>query len=87
MTIKSAISGIIGKTIIGVVVTRNDCEPENQLFIVFSDGTQYEIWGEFSTGGGLARGGMDEAERYARSFGGEVTHIERLGKLPALVQR
>jgi hypothetical protein len=29
MAIKSAISDIIGKTITGVVVTRNDCEPEN----------------------------------------------------------
>jgi hypothetical protein len=76
MAIKSAIRDVIGRTSAGVFITKNRGEPQNQLFIVFSDGTHYEIWGHVSTAGGVDRGGLDEAERYARSFGGELTRYE-----------
>lgn len=63
---KSGISQIIGRTISSVAVIQNNHAPSNQVFLVFTDGTYYEFWGnEFSCAGGIDQGGMEAALDYA----------------------
>ena len=76
MTVKSDIRGILGKTITGVLVSANPRQPPTQLFLVFSDGTFYEIYGQLSSAGGLDQGGMAGAEKYATMFQGKQTKYE-----------
>jgi hypothetical protein len=76
MSIKDGIRGIVGKTITGVVASRNRSDPRQQLFLVFSDGTSYELYsssGDLHSASGLDRGDADAARRYALGFQGEVT--------------
>jgi hypothetical protein len=35
---------IVGKTISGIIVRRGAESPRNQSFLLFDDGTAYEIW-------------------------------------------
>lgn len=72
MSVKSQIQGIIGKKISGVVVAENPRPPHSQVFLVFDDGTHYEFYGQVNSASGLDRGGMEEAERYAKKCGGDV---------------
>jgi hypothetical protein len=74
---KDGINEIIGKKIRGVVVSRNERrEPENQVFIVFDDGTYFEFYGSrFTCNGGVDRGDAEVAINYARHFGAEITQI------------
>src|SRR5258705_2490789 len=45
---------IVGKTIAAVVLAANKRAPEQQVFLVFSDGTSFEFWGSaFSCCAGL----------------------------------
>ncbi|WP_460758025.1 hypothetical protein [Lysobacter fragariae] len=65
---------IVGKQISAVVVAANDRDPRTQLFLVFSDGTYFEIWGNTFTGAGaLDRGGTPEVLQYVTTCGGRVT--------------
>ena len=52
--IKKSLLSIVGKTLRAVVVCqRPGSEPESQLFLVFKDGTSFEIWvdqSQFSMG-------------------------------------
>jgi hypothetical protein len=51
MSIKDAIRDIVGKKIVGVVFNENDHPSPTlakQVFLVFEDGTNYEIYGDFA---------------------------------------
>jgi len=71
--IKDGIREIIGKTITGVLAKKSDGPPKAQLFLMFSDGTYYEIYSsvELSSCGGLDRGGREDVVQYM----GETTHV------------
>jgi hypothetical protein len=63
---KDGIREVLGKTISGIVVGENSTQPKVQLFITFTDGTYFEIYGEsFSCASGVNRGGVAEATKYA----------------------
>ena len=65
---------IVGKLITGVVVASSPNDPKNQLFLTFSDGTYFEIWGAaFSCASALDQGGAAAAIAYASKNGGKVT--------------
>jgi hypothetical protein len=77
--IRSEVRGIIGKTIVGVLVADNQRQPERQVFLVFGDGTYYEFFspnGQLGFTGGPHLGDMAKAEKYARGGGGFVTKFE-----------
>ncbi len=76
MTVKTAIREILGRTVTGVLVSENPRHPPTQLFLVFSDGTSYEIYGQLSSASGLDKGGMAAAEQYAAGFRGTQTKYE-----------
>lgn len=64
--VKSGIQEILGKTIVGVLATQNDNELGNQVFLSFSDGTWFEIYGRHITcAGGVCRGTDMTAKDYA----------------------
>jgi len=71
---KDEIKLIVGKKIGAVVVSeRCDRGPNSQVFLVFDDGTAYELYGDVNGSGGLDRGGTGWAIGYAKKFGGDVT--------------
>jgi hypothetical protein len=77
MHIENAIPGILGKTITGVVVKRDQLtrSPASQVFLVFSDNTYFEIYastGDITSTSSLSRGGMPEVRRYM-SENAEIT--------------
>jgi len=41
-----AISHILGKTISGVIVKEGDETPRGQVFLLFADGTYYELYSD-----------------------------------------
>ena len=70
---KSGIRQVLGKTISGIVVTGNDKEPMIQLFLTFTDGTFFEIWGNsFDCCSELDSGGVAEVKMYAESQGATI---------------
>ena len=69
---KSGIKQIIGKTVTGVVVADSHIRncPDRHIFITFTDGTFFEVYGEnFSGASGLNTGGLPEVMDY-------VNHLE-----------
>lgn len=69
---KNGLKEIVGKQIVSVVVA--DSNPRQQVFLVFSDGTRIEFWGE-SFG---CRGGLDKAagiEEYVESGAGRIQRV------------
>jgi len=43
MALKAAVADIIGKTIKHIVVKEGDRQPRSQVFLVFTDGSYYEL--------------------------------------------
>jgi len=79
---KDGISDIIGKTISDVVIANKDSEPKLEVFLVFSDGTYFEFWGNSFTGaGGVNRGGLVEVSDYVKSMGARITEVYPANKL------
>lgn len=80
---KGGLKEIIGKTITSVVVGSNKTDPQNQVFLIFSDGTRFEFWGpQFSCAGGVDSGGVSEAIHHIEvSMGGTVTNVYPKGQL------
>lgn len=73
---KDGIQKVLGKKISGVIVAQKNESPRKQLFIIFSDDTHLELWGDqFTCASGLDNGGIAEAVSYAKSIGAEVTRI------------
>ena len=63
--LKEGLPSVLGKRIVAVLGKERDREPRAQVFLIFDDGTSYEFFGEFISGGtGLDTGGLDEARRY-----------------------
>ena len=71
---KNGLKDIIGKRIVSVVVADSARNPRQQVFLVFSDGTRFEFWGEnFSCCSGL-----DQAagiEEYVESNAGKIQRV------------
>ena len=71
---KNGLKGIIGKQIVTVVVATSERAPQQQVFLVFSDGTRFEFWGrEFS-----CRSRLDAAEgieEYVQSGAGRIDRV------------
>lgn len=73
---KRGVKEIIGKTISSVVVGYNRKDPQNQVFLIFDDGTQFEFWGrDFNCAGGVDIGDQAKAINYIEKLGGSVTQI------------
>ena len=64
---KDAIRNIVGKRVAGVVVKEASRPPRTQVFLVFSDGTFYELYGDIAGAGGVDRGGIDAVRSYLQS--------------------
>ncbi|MGA7613855.1 MAG: hypothetical protein WBX15_01630 [Thermoanaerobaculia bacterium] len=81
---KQGMLEILGKTITGVVVKEREetHAAQNQVFILFSDGTYYELYGARIEGiGHLREGGKEDVREYMSS--GKIVlegHIERLSR-------
>lgn len=76
---KGGLSKILGKTISGVVVAENHRNPKQQVFIVFSNGTYLEIYGdEFTCANGLDSGGVEEAVAYAEGMDASIDYVQTL---------
>lgn len=70
---KDTIRQIIGKRIQCVIVNeRNDTLLRQQMFLVFDDGTYFELYGHISPGSGLDSGGEAAALKYARKADGRI---------------
>ena len=71
---KTGVKEIVGKQIAGVCVAKNEShEPKHQLFLMFADGTHFEIYGNHvRVAGGVDQGGLSTVERYVDSAGGEI---------------
>jgi hypothetical protein len=69
--VKTAFKEIVGKTIESVIISEDNTKgAQRQIFLVFTDGTYYEIYGNLNGAGGLDSGGEAAALRYAqRGFG------------------
>ena len=75
---KEGLRQIVGKTISSVVVAKNEnANPRNQVFLIFSDGTSFEFFGDsFNCASGLDyKSGVEEAKLYAEKGGAEISHI------------
>ena len=71
---KGGLKHIVGKQIAAVTVAASERSPHEQVFLVFSDGSSFEFWGDdFNCGAGLDR--ADGIERYVRSGKGEVVRV------------
>ena len=74
-----ALNQILGKTIKGVVLKKNDGAnlPAASLFLVFSDDTSCEIYSlyQLSVASGLTPGGMQHARAYATPPNGPMTNL------------
>ncbi len=66
---KTAVKGIVGKTISGVIAARNDTgtgSPRYRVFLMFPDSTYYEFYcctDDIHGAGGVGDGGLDEVMR------------------------
>ena len=72
---KDGFKEIIGRQIAAVVVARSEtASPRHQVFLVFTDGSNFELWGDsFSCCGGVDR--TRDIERYVKSGGGKITNV------------
>lgn len=79
MSLNPEIAQIIGKTITAVVTSENPVTPRQQVFLIFSDGTYYELYsrgGDLHSSGSVDEGDADRAADYASRFEGAVTRYE-----------
>jgi hypothetical protein len=61
--------GVVGKRIHGVLVAEHPSTPRNQVFLVFDDGTYYELFGDTISGiKGIDPEGMDQVRSYAQKW-------------------
>jgi hypothetical protein len=67
---------IVGKTIAGVVVRNSlGVGPQDQLFIVFTDNTYQEFYGDLGWSSHLEDGDLETARQYAAGIGGNIAFI------------
>jgi hypothetical protein len=71
---KNGLQHIVGKRIATVVVAASDRSPRNQVFLIFPDGTRFELWGDhFSCCSGLDS--VEGLERYVESGKGRIVQV------------
>ena len=71
---KSYIEQIVGKTIAGVVVREAESEPKRQVFLVFTDETHFELYGQyFAFGKHIHPGGTEHIIKYAKLGAKEIS--------------
>ncbi len=65
---------IIGRTIDTIVVSEdNSAGPRDQIFLIFTDGTCYELYGDLRASGNVVVGDRDWAIKYAQNFEGRIS--------------
>ena len=75
---KAGIGDIVGRTISEVIVGGNSADGKEYVFLVFSDGNYFEIYGrDVNCAGGLDRGGAADASRYLESTGARIDSVYR----------
>lgn len=73
---KSGVGDIIGKSISQVVVAESSTRPKEQVFLIFSDGTYLELYGDsFNCAGGLNNGDVTDAKQYVEKMNGKILKI------------
>ena len=73
---KDGLNEIVGKTISSVIVANNNREPYIQVFLMFTDDTQFEFYGSnFSCCGGVDQGGQARALSYIENAGASVVAV------------
>ena len=71
---KDGLKYLVGKRIAAVVVARSKRPPHDQVFLVFDDGTRFELYGENFT----CCSGLDPAAgiaAYVKNGGGEIAQV------------
>lgn len=77
---KPAMREIIGRTIDTIVVSEdNSSGPRDQVFLIFTDGTCYELYGDVRASGNVVVGNRDWAIKYARNFEGRISVLSEEG--------
>jgi hypothetical protein len=67
---------IVGKTIAGIVIHEGmEAGPRDQLFIVFTDNTYMEFYGDIGWSSHLEVGDLETVKQYAARLGGNVEVI------------
>jgi hypothetical protein len=67
---------VVEKTIAGVVIHRSvGSGPRDQLFIVFTDNTYVEFYGDVGWSNSLEVGDLETVKQYAAQLGGKVVVI------------
>lgn len=60
-----ALKGIVGKRILEVVAVEHRDPPQNQVFLIFDDGTHYELYGaDIQPSKNIRDGGLDVVRAY-----------------------
>jgi len=71
---RRSVNEIIRKTIKAVVISEdNRIGPQNQVFLVFDDGTYFEFYGDIRCAGRVDAGSEECAINYARKAAGRIT--------------
>lgn len=66
---KHHISKVVGKTIVNVIVTEAIREPTQQVYLVFSDGTHFELYGNwFTCANHVEHGNVEAILKYLESY-------------------
>jgi hypothetical protein len=66
----------VGKTIAGMVTREGvGAGPRYQLFVIFTDNTYLEFYGDMSWSTHLETGDIETVKQYASRFGGNVVVI------------
>ena len=67
---------IVGKTIAGIVTREGaGAGPRYQLFLIFTDNTYLEFYGDMGWSTHLETGDVETVKQYASRFGGQVVVI------------
>lgn len=77
---KTAVYGILGKTIKAVIMKERQDAPRAQLFLVFSDDTYYEFYcagNWISATGGVDSGGIEAVRRYMPEVQNQIEFLDR----------
>jgi hypothetical protein len=62
---KDGIKQVLGKCIKSVIVAKSPKSPTRQVFLVFTDDTSFEFYGDqFSGAEGIDQGGIENVRRY-----------------------
>jgi hypothetical protein len=68
---------VVGKTIAGIVTREGaGAGPRYQLFMIFTDNTYLEFYGDMGWSTRLESGDVETVRQYVSRFGGRVVAIE-----------